>query len=59
MHQPLNNRGRRAVPGRFRRRPGQAIDGGGPMKFGREQGQGQRQGQGQGHGGRRRRRKKH
>jgi hypothetical protein len=55
MHQPQNPRGKRHGQGRFRRRPGGALDGGGPMRFGREQGNGT----GPGQGGRRRRRKKH
>jgi hypothetical protein len=60
MHQPLNHRGKRAGHGRFRRRPGQGGEsGGGPMRFGRDQGQGFGQGQGQGQSRHRRRRKKH
>jgi hypothetical protein len=57
MHQPLNNRPKRPGQGRFRRRPGGAPDGGGPMRFGRDQGNST--GAGGGQGGRRRRRKKH
>ncbi|MCC7178540.1 MAG: hypothetical protein IT177_09125 [Acidobacteria bacterium] len=53
MHQPPPPRGKRH--GRFRRRPAGALDGGGPMRFGREQGNTN----GGGQGGRRRRRKKH
>jgi hypothetical protein len=62
MHQPLNNRGKRPVQGRFRRRPPGGFDPGtGPMRSGREQGAGNGNGNGagQGQGGRRRRRKKH
>ncbi len=55
MHQPQPPRGKRHGPGRFRRRPGGALDGSGPMRFGREQGNTS----GGGQGGRRRRRKKH
>jgi len=57
MHQPQNPRGKRPGHARFRRRPGGAPDGGGPMRFGREQSNGN--GPGGGQGGRRRRRKKH
>ncbi|MGE0463465.1 MAG: hypothetical protein AB7Q16_19045 [Vicinamibacterales bacterium] len=55
MHQPQPPRGKRHGHGRFRRRPGGALDSGGPMRFGREQGNTS----GGGQGGRRRRRKKH
>lgn len=61
MHQPLNQRPRRpggGGHGRFRRRPGGAQDGGGPMRFGADGGHGNGNGNGAGHGGRRRRRKK-
>jgi len=55
MHQPPPPRGKRHGHARFRRRPGGAIESGGPMRFGREQGNTN----GAGQGGRRRRRKKH
>ena len=61
MHQPLNNRGKRPAPGRFRRRPAGGFDQAGPMRSGRDQGyaHGNGNGAGAGQGGRRRRRKKH
>jgi hypothetical protein len=62
MHQPLGNRGKRPVQGRFRRRPAGALDQTGPMRSGREHGNGNGNPNGNGNGtgqaARRRRRKK-